>query len=575
MKRFFYVLTFALAALFVGCQKGSEGASTSSVSFLATIADVAEQTRLELEGSGNGWKVNFNKEQSLLVSADNSTYFTFTNTEAEPNKFSCTAAGADALLSGEVYIYNAEAATAVNSAKGLNGISLYAKASLNAPVTLAVSSAVLRFSSEYYVTLSASNGFGDGVNTLSEVTLAAGYDILVPIAAGQTTLKYTIGSNEYTALSAELQAGVIYDLGTLEPNENGGGGSVSGAQVYFVPNSDWKSADAWFAAYFWNGADSANAQLTDADADGIYECTVPAGMTDMLFCRMNPAYPEFSWNSETETDHVWNQTTDTTVGTAPYNYYYITGWDTGEWHEAGYVVPNNPASSAKFSLAGSFSGWGDVLMSEVGGVYVATNVAMEAYAEFKIKAADSWDVNFGGGLAYLNPNHCMEVFEGGSNIAITAAGTYDVYFDHANLKVYVVTAGADYSTAPLQTVDGKEPEQETPEVTLEVVYLKPNSNWKEANARFAAYFWGGATGEKWVSLTDSDSDGIYECYLPVGYSYGSNIIFCRMNPGTSANTWNNKWNQTADLVIPTDGRTLYTVTEGAWDSSDNNGWSTK
>ena len=43
-------------------------------------------------------------------------------------------------------------------------------------------------------------------------------------------------------------------------------------------------------------------------------------------------------------------------------------------------------------------------------------------------------------------------------------------------------------------------------------------------------------------------------------------MFCRMNPGATANNWTNKWNQTADLKVPTDGTNLYTVKEGTWDN---------
>ncbi len=95
-----------------------------------------------------------------------------------------------------------------------------------------------------------------------------------------------------------------------------------------------------------------------------------------------------------------------------------------------------------------------------------------------------------------------------------------------------------------------------------VLYLKPNSNWTQANARFAAYFFG--NGETWVSMTDSDGDGIYSCKKPTDKVY-PNVIFCRMNPSASANNWNNKYNQTGDLTIPTDGNNLYTVKEGTWD----------
>ncbi len=101
------------------------------------------------------------------------------------------------------------------------------------------------------------------------------------------------------------------------------------------------------------------------------------------------------------------------------------------------------------------------------------------------------------------------------------------------------------------------------------LYLVPNSNWKQDNARFAAYFFG--AGEKWVNMTDEDKDGIYECEIPGSYP---NVIFCRMNPGTTDNNWDNKWNQTADLTVPTDGTNCYTVTEGTWDKGGGT-WSTK
>ncbi len=104
-----------------------------------------------------------------------------------------------------------------------------------------------------------------------------------------------------------------------------------------------------------------------------------------------------------------------------------------------------------------------------------------------------------------------------------------------------------------------------PEVTAAstptVLYLKPNSNWTQANARFAAYFFG--NGETWASMSDSDGDGVYEAEVPPG-GY-TKVIFCRMNPSATDNNWNNKWNQTADLTIPT-GNNCYTVANNTWDN---------
>ena len=104
----------------------------------------------------------------------------------------------------------------------------------------------------------------------------------------------------------------------------------------------------------------------------------------------------------------------------------------------------------------------------------------------------------------------------------------------------------------------------------EKLYLTPNANWKKDNARFAAYFFG--NGDTWVSMTDSDKDGVYEVAVPTDKKY-PNVIFCRMKPDAAANNWDNKWNQTADLEIPTTGPNHYTVAEGTWDSGGGT-WST-
>lgn len=103
----------------------------------------------------------------------------------------------------------------------------------------------------------------------------------------------------------------------------------------------------------------------------------------------------------------------------------------------------------------------------------------------------------------------------------------------------------------------------------EVLYLKPNSNWLQANARFAAYFYG--TGNAWASMTPVEADsGVYKVTVPNGN--WTNVIFCRMNPGDTANNWNNKWNQSGDLAY--DGtKNLCEINAGQWDCGTNVTWS--
>ena len=96
-------------------------------------------------------------------------------------------------------------------------------------------------------------------------------------------------------------------------------------------------------------------------------------------------------------------------------------------------------------------------------------------------------------------------------------------------------------------------------------YLAPNSNWKQAGARFAIYFFEGED-YAWVSMKDDNGDGIYVANKPTDGKTYTNMIFCRMNPANTTNNWNNKWNQTGNLTCPTNGNNCFTITDGSWDA---------
>ena len=480
---------------------------------------------------------------------------------------------------------------------------------------------------------------------------------------------------------------------------------VDSSYIYLVPSEEWKADGAWFVAYFWDAVGGTEAvTMTDADADGIYECVVPAGMEGMLFCRMNPEFSEFGWNTGDEDmtgapKRVWSQSADLEIGVEPNNYYHIVGWDKGAWGtktdfelpvvefslsviglggdwetdhdmtlEGDYytlkgavvaegdefkireshawdisygstdgsalavdteiiltsefgmnmaivagtydfyfnydtkafypmtvgktpadseLVPDEggeeitPGEESLWALFGDFEGtgnWVDLYMTTTtnANVVVAEDVVLAAAQGFLVrKPSTEWaDKYAAGDINYIKANHYITTVKDGGDLCVEAAGTYDIYFNTESKVIYLMTADADYTTATEQTANGKEPEQEEPEVTENVLYLKPNSNWIKDNARFAAYFFHTGGGDTWVSMSDSDGDGIYEGNIPTGYTFGENVIFCRMNPNTTSNNWNNKWNQTADLVIPTNGDNLYTVADGSWDKGGGT-WSKK
>ena len=355
---------------------------------------------------------------------------------------------------------------------------------------------------------------------------------------GNTTMAATEVANLFVAKGVELTTGTAIKVKDAATWDTSYGGGISNLE-----------ANKWMTVYS-NGADIVIAK------SGTYDVYFQYGATAKLYLI------------EAEGDY-----TAATEQTAN-----------------GTLIPDEietpeevvPGVASEWAIVGDFNGdsvWVEKQMvtTATANVFVVEGVTVpKDYFSLLIKkyGDSSWSVKYGGGIVYFNPGNYMKVYQGGSDISITKAGTYDFYFDLANTMLYVVEPGVDYTTVAEQTVNGEEPKQEEPEVTEKVVYLKPNSNWKQSNARFAAYFWGGTAGEVWVSMTASDTTGVYEVHLPEGYDYGCNVIFCRMNPSTTANNWNNKWNQTSDLKTPTDGKNMYTVKDGTWDKGGGT-WSVK
>lgn len=73
--------------------------------------------------------------------------------------------------------------------------------------------------------------------------------------------------------------------------------------VYLKPNSNWLADNARFAVYYWNDSGNKWANMSDADGDGYFEVVIPAGYTNLIFCRMNPSSTENGWTQDTQ---LWN-----------------------------------------------------------------------------------------------------------------------------------------------------------------------------------------------------------------------------------------------------------------------------
>lgn len=459
-----------------------EASQEAGISFYADIDMAATRVDITDEDGDKTWETIWEGNESLtLVDGDTNNRYTFANSEAEPNKFTCAKEGVSELLGGKVTILSESSidtytsyvgkkflavSATVDNFDNTQKISLTTKASFLRYTYNGEGAVTFTMTTDHQVATNQSPFLDENMAKTSTVTFeGVSGENWVPFVPNwredglTATLSYSIdGVKCKETTISNVKSGKIYNLGTLTDPE-------PAAKIYLVPNDGWKADGAWFSAHFFNSTDGfADVKLTDEDADGIYECSVPADMEKVLFCRMNPAFTEFAWNEEGATDenlHVWNQTADEVIGVEPDNYYYILDWAKGIWgNKDGYVAPEEPALS--WVLTGSYCGWSETgnAMTETAtaNLFVVEDIELASGAEIKVKASHTWDISYGGGITNLNANSWMKAYSNGSNIIVAKSGTYDVYFEYAEdaeySKLYLVEADGDYTNAGEQTENG-------------------------------------------------------------------------------------------------------------------------
>lgn len=101
------------------------------------------------------------------------------------------------------------------------------------------------------------------------------------------------------------------------------------------------------------------------------------------------------------------------------------------------------------------------------------------------------------------------------------------------------------------------------------IYFKANHAWTAANAWFAVYYWNDNDDPEnanddpgWSVLNPICGSDYYKAEVPAGYT---GFKFVRFRPSTASGyvpdngglNWTNPWNQSGDLVVPTDGKTMF------------------
>ena len=107
-------------------------------------------------------------------------------------------------------------------------------------------------------------------------------------------------------------------------------------------------------------------------------------------------------------------------------------------------------ASVTWGICGTLTSWGsspDISMTADGPFFVAKNVTFTADDMFKIRGNSSWDDAFNYGASTkgyklpLDKEYQLTVGSGSQDMAVPAAGSYDVYFSPDVQKIWLMTVG--------------------------------------------------------------------------------------------------------------------------------------
>jgi fibro-slime domain-containing protein len=308
--------------------------------------------------------------------------------------------------------------------------------------------------------------------------------------------------------------------------------------------NEWKAGNQRFVAVLKDPG--AEPLVMTKVNDELYRVEVPSGTnyTKVIFCKMSNNNEQFSWNDK---DY---QTDNLTIPTDGKMMYTVTGqvgtqYATGNWSAApddnSITVTAPTVANGTVYIGTEDSTQTSTTLTFTKGTAATFYVKAEPNAGWTFK---NWTVN----ETTINDNPVM--------VSVSDTGALSVKGTAISSLSELVPNFEGGTTGDTTTL-----------------YLVPNSDWKKGVERYAVYLYVSKTEYKWYDMTKV-TDDLYKVDVPnEDISKYSGIIFVRMNGNTTENNWDNKWNQTKDLTIPTNGDTKFTITSGSGDNYDG-AWST-
>ena len=297
----------------------------------------------------------------------------------------------------------------------------------------------------------------------------------------------------------------------------------------------WKNGTQRFFAYLSGKRDAGYEWKLMEPAGGyLYSVEVPSdkNYTKVIFCKMRNDTSAGGWNSD-----VQYQTDSIYIPAESGKIYTVTNQPDGLSATGGWLAA--PDDNSVTVTAPTNVTNGTVTIGTDSSTQNSTTLTVPKGGSFYVKAEPNkgyhftgWTVN--GTTISGNP----------VKVDVAADGTLSVN----NITI----------SSTISSLDNLVPNFEggtTGEKTT--LYLKLGCNeWKAGNQKFFALLKN--PGEEQLVMTKVN-DELYRVEVPSNKNY-TQVVFCKMNTNDDSFSWGNRQYETAELTIPADGGTMFTVT---------------
>lgn len=142
-----------------------------------------------------------------------------------------------------------------------------------------------------------------------------------------------------------------------------------------------------------------------------------------------------------------------------------------------------------------------------------------------------------------------------TTITITATPTEGYQFAKWTATDGIIIAEATSATTTITTTRAGSLTAHFEKIPPTTIYLDP-AGWTSDNARFSVYYWKG-NDNAWAEMVKVDANSTYYTVdIPAGFQ---DIMMVRLDPTKPENNWDNDWDQSGNLTIPTNGNNLYVL----------------